>query len=190
MFTGIVNNIGIVISFADSFLGVHALEFIDDMKKGDSVSINGVCLTVVDIKENQFLVEVVPETKRRTNLMNLRKGDFINLEKSIKADGRLGGHFVQGHVDDIGIIKHIIKDGKAEIVKIEVNESIGQHIVLKGYVAVDGVSLTVIESTRTSFAFTLIPYTSDHTILGKRKVGDLVNIETDILGKYVKRFVE
>ena len=118
------------------------------------------------------------------------KGDFINLEKSVQAGGRLGGHFVQGHVDDIGIIKHIVKDGEADIVKIEVDESIGQYIVLKGYVAVDGVSLTVVESTRTLFAFTLIPYTRDHTILGKRKAGDSVNIETDILGKYVKQFVE
>ena len=115
---------------------------------------------------------------------------LINLEKSVKADGRLGGHFVQGHVDDIGIVKDIVKDEKADIVKIEVNESIGQYIVLKGYVAVDGVSLTVIESSGTSFAFALIPYTREHTILGKRKVGDSVNIETDILGKYVKRFVE
>ena len=190
MFTGIVTNIGTVISFKDSFLGVHVTGFIDDIKKGDSVAINGVCLTVVEIKENQFCVEVVPETKRRTNLTKLKKGDLINLEKSVLADGRLGGHFVQGHVDDIGIVKHIVKDGVADIVKIEVNESIGQYLVLKGYVAVDGVSLTVIESTRSSFAFTLIPYTKDHTILGKRKVGDSVNIETDILGKYVKRFVD
>ena len=190
MFTGIVDNIGIVASFKESFLEVSVTGFIDDIKKGDSVAINGVCLTVVCIKENQFLVEIVPETKRRTNLTNLRKGELINLEKSVKADGRLGGHFVQGHVDDIGIVKDIVKDEKADIVKIEVNESIGQYIVLKGYVAVDGVSLTVIESSGTSFAFALIPYTREHTILGKRKVGDSVNTETDILGKYVKRFVE
>ena len=190
MFTGIVNNIGTVVSFKESFLEVSVTGFVHDINKGDSVAINGVCLTVVDIKEDQFSVEVVPETKRRTNLTKLIKGDFINLEKSVQAGGRLGGHFVQGHVDDIGIIKHIVKDGEADIVKIEVDESIGQYIVLKGYVAVDGVSLTVVESTSISLAFTLIPYTRDHTILGKRKVGDSVNIETDILGKYVKQFVE
>ena len=190
MFTGIVDNIGIVASFKESFLEVSVTGFLHDIKKGDSVAINGVCLTVVDIKKDQFSVEVVPETKRRTNLTKLMKGDFINLEKSVQAGGRLGGHFVQGHVDDIGIIKHIVKDGEADIVKIEVHESIGRYIVLKGYVAVDGVSLTVVESTRTLFAFTLIPYTRDHTILGKRKAGDSVNIETDILGKYVKQFVE
>ena len=143
MFTGIVDNIGIVASFKESFLEVSVTGFLHDIKKGDSVAINGVCLTVVDIKKDQFSVEVVPETKRRTNLTKLMKGDFINLEKSVQAGGRLGGHFVQGHVDDIGIIKHIVKDGEADIVKIEVDESIGQYIVLKGYVAVDGVSFKI-----------------------------------------------
>jgi riboflavin synthase len=190
MFTGIVEEIGIVKKVDKSEritrLTISGEKIIKDIKKGDSVCVNGVCLTVVSTNSSQFTVEVIQETLKKTNLNEISPGAKVNLERALKFNDRLNGHFVLGHVDGIGRIESIIKlkeDVKMEIVP---EKWMMKYIVYKGSIAVDGVSLTVAKKDVNKFTVALIPYTLSHTILGEKKRNDKVNIELDILAKYIE----
>ncbi|MEX1095062.1 MAG: riboflavin synthase [Planctomycetales bacterium] len=156
---------------------------------GDSVAINGCCLTVVAIDGNRLAFEAGAETLSRTNLGRLRAGDPVNLERPLRADGRLGGHFVQGHIDGTGAIERIDRDGEWVTMWFRVPPALARQMVSKGSIAVDGVSLTLVEVEPERFSVALIPHTLDATTLGTRNVGDAVNVETDILGKYVQKML-
>ncbi len=185
MFTGIIEEIGTVRDLSGG-LTIEARKVVEDMKAGDSVAINGVCLTVIAVNRSSFRVELMPETVRRTNLGKLRYRDKVNLERAVPATGRFGGHFVQGHVDGVGVVSSVWREGQAVIMKFSVSEPLMPYIVDKGFVAVDGVSLTVISPQGNNFLVSLVGYTLDHTILGQRRPGDVVNIEVDVLAKYIE----
>ena len=187
MFTGIVEEVGVVRSAGQGRLAIAARIVMPTLEIGGSINVNGTCLTVTTMESGEFTVDVVPETLRRTNLGLLRPGDPINLERPLRADGRLDGHIVQGHVDGTGTVGEISADGEALMVRIDVPEQLARYVVEKGFIAVDGVSLTVVHCDEAGFSVTVIPHTRDHTIFGSRNVGDAVNIEIDILAKYVER---
>lgn len=186
MFTGIVEEVGIV-KYASEKLIIEAKKVLEDTKVGDSIAVNGVCLTVISLDRGCFSVELMPETARRTNLGKLRYGDRVNLERAVPMGGRFGGHFVQGHVDDMGRVVSVRRENQAIIMKIAVPERLMPYIVDKGFIAVDGVSLTVIDPGDADFSVSLVGYTLEHTIMGQKRPGDMVNIEVDILGKYIER---
>ena len=190
MFSGIVEDKGKVVSFKEGVLTVHSNLVLEDLKVKESISVNGACLTVTECTGDLFKVDVVPETIRKTNLGLLKKGDWVNLERSTRLGDRIGGHLVQGHVDCTCSIKEIVDDGIAKIMEFEVPLDVMKYIVQKGFVCVDGVSLTVVECAYSSFSITLIPYTDAHTVLGVKSVGDLVNLEVDMIAKYVESVVD
>ena len=187
MFTGIVEEIGKVKGVSPGRLNIEASKVIDGTKPGDSISISGACLTVTSISNNDFCVEVMPETIRRTNLGRLQFGDAVNLERAVPADGRFGGHFVQGHVDDVGKVLSVKPEEGAFIARISAPSYLMPYVVTKGFIAVDGVSLTVFDYDDFSFSVSLVGYTREHTTLGIMKPGDVVNLEVDIIAKYVDR---
>ena len=187
MFTGIVEEIGTVRAAGRGQLTIAAREVMPTLEIGGSISVNGTCLTVTSLDSDEFSVDVVPETLRRTNLGLLRSNSPVNLERPLRADGRLDGHIVQGHVDGTGTIGEISPDGEAIMVRIDLPEQLARYVVEKGFIAVDGVSLTVVHCDEAGFSVTVIPHTRDHTVFGSRSVGDAVNIEIDILAKYVER---
>ena len=189
MFTGIVEEVGVVRAAGQGRLAIAARKVMPTLEIGGSINVNGTCLTVTTLESGEFAVDVVPETLRRTNLGLLRPGDPINLERPLRADGRLDGHIVQGHVDGTGTVGEISSDGEALMVRIDVPEQLARYVVEKGFIAVDGVSLTVVHCDEAGFSVTVIPHTRDHTIFGSRNVGDAVNIEIDILAKYVERLM-
>ena len=196
MFTGIVEEIGTVKKIQDDGSGVVDLEIqastsLNDLPIGGSISVNGVCLTISRFGENVFETQVVPETLRKTNLGLLCPGNTVNLERPIPVSGRLDGHIVQGHVDDTAKIDKLSPDGLgALLVTIKPPNSLIQYIVPKGFIAIDGTSLTVVDCGKDFFSSTLIPYTINHTVLGSRKETDTVNIEIDILSKYVESLID
>ena len=190
MFSGIVEDKGKIVSFKEGALTVHSNLVLEDLKVKESISVNGACLTVTERTSDLFKVDVVPETIRKTNLGLLKEGDWVNLERSTRLGDRIGGHLVQGHVDCTCSIKEIVGDGTAKIMEFEVPPEIMKYIVQKGFVCVDGVSLTVVECAYSSFSITLIPYTGDHTVLGVKSVGDLVNLEVDMIAKYVESVID
>ena len=187
MFTGIVEEIGMVKRVRSGCLTIGANKVVEDAKLGDSVAINGVCLTMTSINKDSFSVDIMPETIRLTNLGRLHYGDLVNLERAMMADGRFGGHFVQGHVDDVGKFLSLLPEENAVIARISTPAHLTPYIVNKGFIAVDGVSLTVIHCDGSSFLVSLVPYTREHTTLGNRKPGAAVNLEVDIIAKYVER---
>ena len=187
MFAGIVEEIGIVRATNPGHLTIGVAKVLVDTRLGDSLAVNGVCLTVTSISRDNFSVEVMPETMRRTNLGRLHYGDGVNLERAILAEGRFGGHLVQGHVDDVGKIMSLQPEEGAFIARISAPVHLMPYIVDKGFIAVDGVSLTVIGYDDFSFSVSLVTYTREHTILGKSKPGDIVNLEVDVIAKYVER---
>ena len=187
MFTGIVEEIGIVRGISPGRLTVEAKKVLEDAKLGDSIAVNGACLTVTSISKDNFSVEVMPETIRRTNLGSLHYGEPVNLERAMLAEGRFGGHFVQGHVDDVGKVMSLRPEEDAVIARISAPAHLMPYIVNKGFIAVDGVSLTVIDYDDFSFSVSLVTYTREHTTLDNLKPGDMVNIEVDIIAKYVER---
>ena len=187
MFTGIVEEVGTVRTAGQGRLTIAASIVMPTLEIGGSINVNGTCLTVITLNSDQFTVDVVPETLRRTNLGQLRPDSPVNLERPLRADGRLDGHIVQGHVDGTGTIGRISDDGEALMVRIDVPERLVRYVVEKGFIAVDGVSLTVVHCDDAGFSVTVIPHTRDHTIFGSRSAGDAVNIEIDILAKYVER---
>lgn len=187
VFTGIVEEVGIVKSVEVGSLTILATQVLEGTKLGDSMAVNGACLTATGISKNTFSVDVMPETLRRTNLGSLVPGEGVNLERALAAGGRFGGHFVQGHVDGTGTINSIVPEGEALLMRVSAGPEIVRYLVEKGYVAVDGVSLTVTRCDPKSFAVSLVDYTQKHTILGRRRPGDMVNLEVDIMAKYVER---
>ncbi len=187
MFTGIVEEVGTVRSAGSGRMAVSASKVMADLKVGDSMCVNGTCLTATSRDDAGFTVDVVPETLRRTNLGSLSAGDPVNLERSMAIGDRFGGHIVQGHIDATGEVVSIDTEGEALVVSIRAPVSVMRYVVEKGFVAVDGTSLTVVNCGAQSFTVTIIPHTRDNTVFGSRKVGDLVNLEADIIAKYVER---
>ena len=187
MFTGLVEELGIISKITQTEIWIEASVVMKDLGIKDSISVNGACLTVVDLKENTFRVDVVPETLSRTDLGYLAIGDKVNLERSAQLGGRLGGHIVQGHVDGTAAITSIVQDGTSWSIEFQIPNTLSRYIVEKGFICVDGASLTVVNCDEKSFSIALIPYTKDNTVLGLKRVGSTVNIETDIIGKYLEK---
>ena len=187
MFTGLVEELGIISKITQTEIWIEASVVMKDLGIKDSISVNGACLTVVDLKENTFRVDVVPETLSRTDLGYLAIGDKVNLERSAQLGGRLGGHIVQGHVDGTAAITSIVEDGTSWAIEFQNPNTLSRYIVEKGFICVDGASLTVVNCDEKSFSIALIPYTKDNTVLGLKRVGSTVNIETDIIGKYLEK---
>ena len=190
MFTGIVEEVGRVSSLSDYRLVLNAEKVLSDAKIGDSISVNGACLTVVDFDASSFAVDLAPETLRRTSLGQAGTGSAVNLERALSASDRMGGHIVQGHVDGTGAITDLTPEADCYIMEIEAPESLVPYIVEKGFIAVDGISLTVVQRTESRFTISVIPFTMQNTNLHERTVGDRVNLEADILAKYVESLLE
>ena len=193
MFTGIVEEIGTIkeiIQGSKSIrLSITCSRIMDDVNIGDSIAVNGICLTVTHIGGSYFLADVMPETMRRTGLSKLRVSDKVNLERALKISGRLGGHIVSGHIDGTGILVSRFEENNAIWLTIEAEISILKYMVMKGSVTLDGTSLTVAHLDDNRFKVALIPHTAGETILGSIKVGAKVNIECDLIGKYVEKFI-
>jgi riboflavin synthase len=186
MFTGIVEEIGIVKETSRDRLAFEAHKVLEGTKAGDSIAVNGVCLTVVALGNHGFSVNVMPETLRCTNLGRLHYSDQVNLERALVLGGRLGGHLVLGHVDDTGEVVDVTYEEAAHIMRISAPAKLMTYIVDKGFIAVDGVSLTIVDLDDFSFVVSLVAYTMENTTLGKRRAGDVVNLEADIIAKYVE----
>ena len=187
MFTGITEEIGKVSLAKPSSLVIATSRVLEGMEAGDSMAVNGVCLTVTGCSSNSFSVDIMLETLGRTNLGLLRVGDEVNLERAVALGGKLGGHLVQGHVDDVVRVTSVTADGESEVMRFEAPLEVMRYIVAKGFVAVDGVSLTVVTRDASSFQVSIVDYTRKNTILGRKRVGDLVNLEVDIIAKYVEQ---
>ena len=190
MFTGIIKEIGKVSSVQPGSLVIVAGDILQRVELGGSVSVNGVCLTITSFNADTFSVDIMPETLERTNLGLLSAGDKVNLELPLILEGQVGGHLVQGHVDATGRVISVSGQGEARIVMFEVPPEVMHYIVEKGFIAVDGASLTVVTKTTSSFQVSLVDYTLRHTVLGDRQVGDLVNLEVDIIAKYVEQLIQ
>ena len=193
MFTGLIEDIGTIVEFSrregGGLISIEHSPVLDDLKLGDSVAVDGVCLTITHLGSNRFRAEVSAETIRRTTLSGKGLGQKVNLERALRLQDRLGGHVVTGHIDAIARINRIVPEGSARKLIFQSNQRCTRYLVEKGSVAVDGISLTVNEVSGERFNVTIIPYTSEHTTLVTKKERDEVNIETDILGKYVERLV-
>ncbi len=187
MFTGIVEEVGSVASVPARSLVITASKVLKDMQPGGSIAVNGVCLTVTDFDSKSFSADVMPETLRQTNLGLLCNGDMVNLERPLALGGEVGGHMVQGHVDDTGRVASVMREGEAVLIRFEASPGVMRFIVPKGFIAVDGVSLTVASRDADSFRVSIVDYTGRHTILGSKKAGDMVNLEVDIIAKYVEQ---
>ena len=190
MFTGIVEEVGRTRETGQGRLVISAERVLDGLEVSDSICVNGVCLTVVDRDRSSLSVNVVPETLRRTNLGDLSPGDPVNLERAMAVGSRFGGHLVQGHVDATGTIQSIEPDGDALMVSVAAPEPVMRYVVEKGFIAVDGMSLTVVDCQESGFSVTIIPYTRDNTNMASASVGNAVNLEPDIVAKYVERLAE
>jgi riboflavin synthase len=190
MFTGIVEELGIVKQTSRDCLTLEANKVIEGTREGDSMAVNGVCLTVVSLENHGFSVNVMPETLRCSNLGSLRYGDQVNLERALELGGRRGGHLVLGHIDDTGEVMGVTSEETAHIMRIQAPARIMRYIVDKGFIAVDGVSLTIVDSDDFSFTISLVSYTMENSTLGNKKLGDIVNLEADILAKYVENLKE
>jgi riboflavin synthase len=192
MFTGLVADRGTVLDVEQDGDGARVeieSRLADDLAPGDSVAVNGVCLTALHSDTGAFLVDVMPETLRRSSLGPLAAGDRVNLELALRADGRLGGHIMQGHVDGTGTVESVAEDGFARVVRIATGEPVLRYVVEKGSIAVDGVSLTVSAVGEGWFEVSLIPETLERTTLGAAEAGRMVNLEVDVLAKYVEKLV-
>jgi riboflavin synthase len=203
MFTGIVEEMGTIIQIIrgahSGQIVIGAQKILEDCKIGDSVAVSGACLTIIEIdadnplapfgKGDSFVTDVSPETLRRTNLGELKRGDKVNLERSLRLQDRLGGHLVLGHVDEVGVISRLQSEDSATLMEVTVSSEAMRYIVFKGSVCIDGVSLTVANLSANAFEVSLIPYTKQITTMGMKKVNDKVNIEVDILSRYVERLL-
>ena len=187
MFTGIIEEVGKVTSVRPGNLVISASDVLRGIVLGESIDVNGVCLTITSFKANSFSVDIMLETLKRSNLGLLATGDRVNLERALAIGGRLGGHLVQGHVDDTGRVASIRRDGEAMLIRCEAPPQVMRYVVEKGFIAVDGMSLTVVARDNSSFQVSIVGYTRQHTTLGDRQVGDAVNLEADIIAKYVEQ---
>ena len=188
MFTGITEEKGKILN-PRSPLVIAASRITNDLSVGDSVAVNGVCLTVTSFNKNSFSLDVMNETYKKTNLGLLKCGDYVNLERAMPLNGRFGGHIVSGHVDGTGEVKHFYKDGIATIIEIKAPIDILKYIIPKGSVTLNGVSLTVVSINNSCFSVSLIPHTRLSTTFERIKNGDIINIENDIVGKYIEKFL-
>ncbi|OGO03980.1 MAG: riboflavin synthase subunit alpha [Chloroflexi bacterium RBG_13_54_9] len=186
MFSGIIEEIGITKRVGSDRFTIGAKKVLEGTKLGDSIAVNGACLTVVDLGKGAFSVDVMPETWRLTNLGKLKVGDGVNLERALAVGDRVGGHFVQGHVEGLGRVLSLTPEEGAIVIRFSAPPEIMHYVVKKGFIAVDGISLTVIDCDHDSFSISLVAYTQRNTTLASKKPGDLVNIETDIMAKYVE----
>ena len=189
MFTGIVEEIGTIRAIGGGRLQIAAARVLEGTKLVDSIAVNGICLTVTAQDAHGFQADVMPETIRRTSLEGLHAGSRVNLERALSLGDRLGGHIVSGHIDGTGVIRSIVEEKNARVVHIEAPAGLLRYIIEKGSVALDGVSLTVAGVTEQEFSVSLIPHTRQETTLHEKKAGDLVNIENDLLGKYVEKLL-
>lgn len=192
MFTGIVEEIGTVkkiVKGSQSYLEIQADKILSDIHLGDSIAVNGVCLTVTSFSGKSFTADVMNETFNRSSLGQLKSGSHVNLERAMSANGRFGGHIVSGHIDGTGEVVSIKKDDNAVWYKISTDSNIMKYIVEKGSIAIDGISLTVAKTENDNFSVSIIPHTASETILSEKKIGDIVNLENDIVGKYVERLM-
>ncbi|MEG0772211.1 riboflavin synthase [Clostridium sp.] len=193
MFTGLIEEIGIVEAVSKSTksarITIKASTVLEGTKLGDSICTNGVCLTVTDFSNNRFIVDVMAETMRRSNLNSFSPGEKVNLERALRLGDRLGGHIVSGHIDGMGTISSFEKEDNAVWITIAASQEILKYIVQKGSIAIDGVSLTVAFVDKEVFKVSIIPHTKDMTTLLRKKVGDIVNLECDVIGKYIEKFI-
>ena len=194
MFTGIIEEIGIIQAVhhgpASSLLTIRAEKALEDVKDGDSIAVNGVCLTVTSHGSSYFTADVMHETLNRSSLGNLRQGSPVNLERAMAAGSRFGGHIVSGHIDGLGTVSAIRQDDIAVWYTISASPSILRYIIEKGSIAIDGISLTVATVTDIDFSVSIIPHTAAQTTLSRRKSGDIVNLENDVIGKYVEKLLQ
>jgi len=193
LFTGIIEEIGTVARLWHTGQGynlsIRANTIFTDTKLGDSIAVNGTCLTVTQFASNIFTVGLAPETYTRTNLKHLKEGDPVNLERALTPNTRMGGHFVQGHIDDVGTIINFRTDADALWVTIQATPELLRYVVPKGFIALDGVSLTVVDLFSNSFSVSVVAYTQQHIILPRQQIGYKINIEVDVLGKYVEKTI-
>lgn len=193
MFTGIVEELGtvkqVVSGSAWGQIEIAGREVLEGTKLGDSIAVNGVCLTVTNLRSGSFTADVMAETMRRSNLGSLKKGDQVNLERAMAADGRFGGHMVSGHIDGTGVISQMKQEGNAVWVTVDTSEDLMRLIVEKGSIAIDGISLTVAKEMPGAFQVSIIPHTGEETTLLKKKTGAVVNLENDMIGKYVEKLM-
>lgn len=193
MFTGLVEEIGTVQSIVKSVksarITIKASKVLEGIKLGDSIATNGVCLTATDFTGSSFTMDVMAETMRRSNLKNLSPGEEVNLERALRLGDRLGGHIVSGHIDGVGTISSFEKEDNAVWITIDTPVEVLKYIVQKGSIAIDGVSLTVAYVDERVFKVSIIPHTKDVTTLLRKKVGDEVNLECDIVGKYIEKLM-
>lgn len=189
MFTGIIEEVGQLKNLRDGRIEITCSKVLEDVKIGDSISANGICLTVVDFGEDFFAADVMPETLRKTSLAELNRGGFVNLERALKLGDRFGGHIVSGHIDGVGKILNIRAEGNALLIDVAAENFLLRQIAAKGSVALDGISLTVVDAVAESFSVSMIPHTREVTNFKSKRVGSPVNIETDILAKYVERLM-
>ena len=193
MFTGIVEEtgriIGIVSGSNSGTIHIQADKVLENTKIGDSIAVNGVCLTVTKLSNSSFNADVMPETLRRSNLGLLKNGDAVNLERAMAADGRFGGHIVSGHIDSTGTVTNIKREENAVWIEISADKTVLALIVEKGSITIDGISLTVAALSDSSFSVSVIPHTAQQTTLLSKNVGSKVNLENDIIGKYVQRLL-
>lgn len=193
MFTGIVEELGSVRRVLPGSragkIVIAAHKVLEGTRAGDSIAVNGVCLTVVALGDDEFTADVMPETLRKTGLGQLKVGDPVDLERAMAADGRFGGHIVSGHIDGTGRIREMRQEQNAVVVSIEAPAHIMRLIVEKGSIAIDGISLTVASVAQASFTVSIIPHTAAETVLLKKRAGDMVNLENDIVGKYVQKLL-
>lgn len=188
MFTGLIEEIGTIES-AGTKLKISAEKILEDIKLGDSICVNGACLTTIDFGKRDLTVEVMPETLRCTNLGELKKGSKVNLERAMSANGRFGGHIVSGHIDGTGTIADIYTEGIAVVYTISAAPDVLKYIIYKGSVTVDGISLTVCYADDSKFSVSTIPHTRRGTTLPLKKIGDTVNLETDVIAGYIEKFL-
>ena len=189
MFTGIIEEVGFLKNFDGERIEISCAKILEDIKIGDSISTNGICLTVTDFAENFFAADVMPETFRKTSLSELHAGGIVNLERAMKLSDRFGGHIVSGHIDGTGKILNLRTDGNAVFINISAEKNLLRQIAAKGSVALDGISLTVVDATDENFSVSMIPHTREVTNFKIKRVGSLVNIETDVLAKYIDRLI-
>ena len=190
MFTGIVEEMGTLLRIEPTGLVIHADTVLQDLAMKDSVAVDGICLTVTERGENWFRVDTMPETLRRTRLGTLQAGHLVNLERSLAASGRIGGHIVQGHIEAPARVLSLRQDGIGQDVEIALPEVLAPYVIAKGFIAVNGVSLTVVKRQPDCFSVSLIPYTREHTNLGQLAIGTTLNLETDITGRYIVEFMK
>lgn len=189
MFTGIIEEVGRVRQIGGGVLSIDAQRVLEDVQLGDSICVNGICLTVTSFDARHFTADVMPETIRRTSLAELKKGSPVNLERALTLASRLGGHIVSGHIDGTGEVLSLKQEGNAVLLNIQATSALLRYIVEKGSVAIDGISLTVAAVGDSDFTVSLIPHTREVTNLRAKRAGSRLNIETDIIGKYVEKLM-